>query len=946
MFKLRREQMEAFRPLVRAQIPPRILADLQNQGVKAERDPATGDVVATGLRGFQTRIGFYPDGLPARLTQPSGATYQFQNDSQGRLAALTYPGGERVEMERDARGNITELRRPGLLSYGLEHDDSDRLLSVRYPDGSTTRLAYHPEGPLGSITDRMGATTRYDRDPGGRLRSIVDALGRETSYRTDTDGHLEAIVFPDGTSEAYAFDSEHGIAAITRRDGRVVLQELDAEKRLKSIAWGDGSKTEFSFDRNGNLNAAQNATSEVAITYDSAGNPLTEITQKGTVSYIYDPEGRLIRLINHFGASIEYAYDKDGRLELVRDWDGREVRFEHSLDGTISEIRYGNGLTEKQQYARLGRLHRSTVIDQRGRILASQEFKYDLSERLIESQEVWGDSPSQHGAYQFDYDAESRIIAEIDSLRRKIIASYEYDIKGNLIRDVNASFEVGFMDEPVRYGGAAIEYDGNGNMSRLPGPRGEINCNFSADGNLSDARLGATRVHFEYDALGRRILKTDGASRWNYGWAGHQLLWEEYIESPQSLPIRRDYLVAPDTVVPLGFRETGRTYWLKSDSRGAVTHAFDEEGRIAWLAHYDSFGSVQVKVEGVRQPFRLAGQYADPETGLYYNFARYYCPNLRSYLSRDPNRHKPEATNYSYARNDPWNRADPFGAIAPLLALGAVVLGAVIGGVVAAATGGDPVAGAVEGGIVAAAGVFAAVAAVGTVAAAVISVAAVGVSAFVGSVITQFRRGDSISLTCALKDALTAMVIDVALLGLGSIPGVRRAVGALGKRLANLGAKLLSWKPVRNITRATLGAAASQLKFSELSGSAKRLVRALDRKGSVSVGQGVHVTHLREASEFMGREVGVFQSKATGSLKVVLGGERKIVGEAGDDFLVHTHPVYSSEESHFTQDIRNSSSKVEAVVDWGGNVTHFNNTGVLDNPSVSPINSQGYIVGY
>src|SRR5690242_9062656 len=140
MFKLRREQMEAFRPLVRAQIPPRILTDLQKQGVKAERDPANGDVVATDSRGFQTRLGFYPDGLPARLTKPSGATYQVEHDKEGRLSALTEPGGERVEMERDARGNISEIRRSGLPACELEHDEGNRLLSARFPDGTISRL--------------------------------------------------------------------------------------------------------------------------------------------------------------------------------------------------------------------------------------------------------------------------------------------------------------------------------------------------------------------------------------------------------------------------------------------------------------------------------------------------------------------------------------------------------------------------------------------------------------------------------------------------------------------------------------------------------------------------------------------------------------------------------------------------------------------------------------
>ena len=79
---------------------------------------------------------------------------------------------------------------------------------------------------------------------------------------------------------------------------------------------------------------------------------------------------------------------------------------------------------------------------------------------------------------------------------------------------------------------------------------------------------------------------------------------------------------------------------------------------MAWQGSYTSFGEVQVSIARIRQPFRLLGQYEDEETGLYYNFARYYSPTLASYLSRDPKWFLPNASNYSYCAGDPWNRVD------------------------------------------------------------------------------------------------------------------------------------------------------------------------------------------------------------------------------------------------------------------------------------------------
>ena len=802
MFKIRREHMEAFRPVVRAQLPNRILADLQKQGMRAEREPATGTVIATDPRGFQTRLSFYPDGLPARLTQPSGATYAFEHDGEGRLAALTYPGGERVETKRDARGNVVEIRRPGLLSYQLEHDENDRLLSAHYPDGTAVRLTYHPEGPLDSLTDRAGATTRYRRDSDGKLQAIVDPLGRETVFETDEEGKLFAVAFPDGSKQEYAFDPERRAATITQRAGGIVVQQLDEKDRLKAIQWSDGSRTEFQFDEEGRVVAARSESGEIVQTFDAAGDPLTETTRDGTVTYTYDPEGRLLRLTTPFGDSIQYEYDGDGRLIVVRDWEGRENRLSYAADGAVAEIRYANGLTEKQEHGRLGRIQHSTVSDSRKRLLGEQAYEYDLNDKLVGYEEIL-DTSLQRLSRRFEYDAESHITAEIDLSSKRALHRYQYDLKGNLT-DVNGTpVEVGLLDEPTRFGGAEIGYDGNGNVTHLPSPRGPVRCEFSENGTLHKATIGQTAIRFEYDALGRRITKTDGLSTWRYGWAGYQLLWEEYFENGTAIGVRRDYIFWPASLTPLLFRENDQTYYLQTDARGAVVRAFNTLGAIVWSATYDSFGSVTIAVEKVRQPWRLPGHYEDSETGLHHTYARYYCPWTKSYLSRDPLWNQPGSTNYSYSCNDPWNRVDPVGAFPPLLVamgVGAVVgavAGAVIGGVAAAIRHDDILAGARDGAItgavagalfpvvVAAAAVMAPVAAAGVLAgeltagALLLGSFASGVSTFFGSLARQFLDGDPICFVCALKEAALAALLFPA--GAALAKGLGRVLGRLGR---------------------------------------------------------------------------------------------------------------------------------------------------------------------
>ncbi|QRK09608.1 RHS repeat protein [Archangium violaceum] len=784
MFKISQEQMEAFRPIWRSKSAERILAGLRSEGLQAEREATTGDLVSTDARGFQTRMAFQADGLPSSLTPPSGNTVGFEFDAQGRLSAILHPGPERLELERDARGNAVTLRRPGLMSYLLRYDDKDRPLLIRYPDGNTVRFSYHPAGPVESVTDRTGALTRYQRDESGRLRAIVDPLGRKTTYETDGQGALTAIVFPDGSRQEHRPHPEKSSAVVVLRDGCQIVHEFDEDARvLKAITWADGSRTEFELKGN-NLTAARNDFGTLTSTFDADGNPLTEESPFGQVQYAYDEEGRLVRLVSQHGEPLEYEYDEDGRLSLVREWSGRETRFRYSPGGTVSEIHYGNGLLETQSYAKTGRLAQACVVGRNGRTLSEQGYEYDACERLTAMTDMSAARFGQPTSRRFLYDAESRLLGELDATTNQPLVHYAYDAKGNLVDDAGTRVCMGLVDEPRMYGERSIEYDGNGNMVLLPTPGGELWCSFGGDGLLRETRSGGREVRYGYDALGRRVLKTDGRTTWKYGWAGHQLLWEEVQWHPGAPPVRRDYLFLPETVIPHAFRENGRTYWLQTDARGAVIRAFDESGQVVWSARYDSFGVVRVEVSEIRQPWRLAGQYEDEETGLYYNHARYYCAWLKSYISRDPRWYEPEATNYSYCRNDPWNRADPFGGLAPLLAVGiAGLVGAAVGAVTAAVTGGDPVAGAVEGAIAGAGALVAVVAGASAGVVLAAGVVAAGVGAFAGQLVEQANNGDGFCLMCALKGALVAATIDLALLGLGKIPGVKQAARRLARKL-------------------------------------------------------------------------------------------------------------------------------------------------------------------
>ncbi|WP_167509588.1 RHS repeat-associated core domain-containing protein [Actinobacillus vicugnae] len=62
------------------------------------------------------------------------------------------------------------------------------------------------------------------------------------------------------------------------------------------------------------------------------------------------------------------------------------------------------------------------------------------------------------------------------------------------------------------------------------------------------------------------------------------------------------------------------------------------QGNIIWRGNYYAWGQLKPNRENhtAHQPFRLQNQYFDKETGLHYNFFRYYNPILGRFINQDP----------------------------------------------------------------------------------------------------------------------------------------------------------------------------------------------------------------------------------------------------------------------------------------------------------------------
>ena len=85
-------------------------------------------------------------------------------------------------------------------------------------------------------------------------------------------------------------------------------------------------------------------------------------------------------------------------------------------------------------------------------------------------------------------------------------------------------------------------------------------------------------------------------------------------------------------------------------------------GAVAWTATYDAFGKATVDGSStVVNNLRFPGQYYDAETGLHYNFHRYYDPNTGRYVTQDSIGIDGGISLFLYVDNNPINDDDPLG---------------------------------------------------------------------------------------------------------------------------------------------------------------------------------------------------------------------------------------------------------------------------------------------
>ncbi|MFO0553547.1 MAG: DUF6531 domain-containing protein [Polyangiaceae bacterium] len=637
-------------------------------------------------------------GAVVRVTNPEGTFTALTYDDRGRLVRAEDEGGVIAQREYDSMHNLTAevdaLGGRSVYAYDAlgrrtsetnalgvsEHYTRDRMgrrVTVRRPDGTSVQYTYDPGGKVTREVAADGGVTQLSYAGMGVISKLVEPDGRTWTFAYTSEERLAKITNPLG--EVYAFTYDAGGAVVEEKtfDGRVTKYRRNKARDIDRVDYPDGSYRSFEYDRMGRLVLDQGSdNSTVRFRRDLLGRvieaSLDDTGWRHTLQFERDPQGRIV-LERQGDRTLRYTYDNYDNIVERALWEGSATQYAFDRLGALVGVQHGGRSFTFERDAAGREVHRR---DSRGTF--AMRYSYDTMDRLLEQRAV---GPSAAGGVpdvlvqrQYQYDRVGRLNRVDDATwgttryrydrggslteashpndRRR---SYVYNSAGSLLaalEDLSSSskkWKVAAGNRLTETEGEAFAYDkcGRRTAKRDKTTGAVTDYSWSIRSWLREVKLPDGKlVKLHYDALGRRVRKEVVEPKVRP--IISELVWDRDEPCADLTPDHgvRVFVAHPTGGAPLLQAQKGEVFMVLTDQVGVAKELIDGAGRVAWAATHDGWGQILdqkwdelgVKNRGyqVSSPFRLLGQYEEPEIGLTATRYRYFDPAVARWISPDP----------------------------------------------------------------------------------------------------------------------------------------------------------------------------------------------------------------------------------------------------------------------------------------------------------------------
>ena len=448
----------------------------------------------------------------------------------------------------------------------------------------------------------------------------------------------------------YAYDASGQLAQQSSTAGEEYNYEYDSLGRLiRSNEYNDGEfeqRTEHIYDASNRLTKQS--------WYNVGGTT--------TMSYAYSKTTGLLTSLNAnlVGTSIPVAYTYQGANQLRSKAIGSVMTKAYNF-GTSSG--YRTALPDYVNYR-----------DSSGNLIYGDNCHYDSNGRLVKILDS-GSSTTTRATYGYDQQGQLTS-ATVGGTSY----TYTYDTAGNIqskkVGSTTTNYTYGnsaWRDLLTAYNGGSITYSGGNPTKYYDGST----FTWTQGRRLATAKVGSTNISYTYDMAGVRSSKTVGSTKYDFttlsGLVTRQTGGGKTID-----------FVYDENNQPLAMKYNNTLYYYVLNAQGDVVRIVDSSRNTVASYTYDPWGKI-ISSSGTLadiNPLRYRGYYYDSETGFYYLQSRYYDPEIGRFINADSYA-STDATGllstnmFAYCENDPVNKSDPTGEVAPILV--AMAGGALVG---------------------------------------------------------------------------------------------------------------------------------------------------------------------------------------------------------------------------------------------------------------------------
>ncbi len=616
--------------------------------------------------------------------------YERSLDSLGRVLTLLGQSGQQTTYRYTGAGQLQSAQTQG--------------------NTQSERYHYDSLGRLSRMVDALGGQTQYSYASTGGVKTVTDANGATTVYTYNGFGDMTKLDSPDTGVLVMDYDSAGNKirARGEQSEAGGIEYRYDALNRLVMIDRpGDSQDVNYRYDQQGGVHGVglgrlthiKDASGTMDYRYDAVGNVLEDhrrFTLNGQTTsyrlrYEYTPAGQLATVIYPNGQRVTYDYDAERlkRLQFHSDSNSEMLidAIAYQPYGAITQWHYGNDLQQTQSYDADGRLQRNNLQGADRSSVFDVEYQFDQRNNIVG---IHDQARSLKQA--FEYDALGRVIQDQGDYGSK---RYRYDSVGNRLDDTYHPADVSLKDQSrvgetssTKETASKLIYEANSNRLKR---YGDTEVLMSENGNLlieknkkwdrryiynSSNQVVASYLNqqfagsYAYNSLGQRTHKMvenpDGNIHtvFHYGLSG-QLLGETHTNQQTGEQQHKNYVWLNRK--PVAMLDDDAVIYLHTDHLNTPRMATNRHKEVVWRWHSDAFGKgrAQEDPDGDGQltqiNLRFAGQYHDQESGLYYNYHRYYDPNVGRYTQSDPIGLQAGVNTFAYVDSAPLHNTDPLG---------------------------------------------------------------------------------------------------------------------------------------------------------------------------------------------------------------------------------------------------------------------------------------------